>query len=80
MKLLKKIILKNLKCLKNMKISLEQYDHKASYETNAEDLNVYEVLEAFKGLMITLTWQESTIIDGMKNLVKEYEESNNLSE
>ena len=62
-----------------MKISIEQYGHKASYETNAEDLNVYEVLEAFKGLMVTLTWQESTIIDGMKDLVKEYEEFKNLS-
>lgn len=62
-----------------MKISIEQYDHKASYETNAEDLNIYEVLEAFKGLMITLTWHESTIVDGMKTLVEEYEESKNLS-
>ena len=62
-----------------MKISIEQYNHKASYETNAEDLNIYEVLEAFKGLMITLTWHESTIVDGMKTLVEEYEESKNLS-
>lgn len=63
-----------------MKISLEQYDGKAIYESNSEDLTIDEVLEAFKGLMITLTWQESTIIDGMKYLVEEYEESKNLSE
>lgn len=63
-----------------MKISLEQYGCKAIYETDTEDFTIDEVLEAFKGLMITLTWHESTIIDGMKNLVEEYEESKNLPE
>lgn len=62
-----------------MKISLEQYGNKAIYESDTEDITSDEVLEVFKGLMITLTWQESTIIDGMRDLVKEYEELKNLS-
>lgn len=62
-----------------MKISIEQYGNKAIYESDSEDLTSDEVLEVFKGLMITLTWQESTIIDGMKDLIEEYEEFKNLS-
>lgn len=60
-----------------MKISIEQYDHKAFYECETDDLNSTEVMQIIRGLMVALTWQDSVVIDGMKELVEEYEESKN---
>ena len=60
-----------------MKLSIEQYGHKAFYECENDDLNSTEVMQIIRGLMVALTWQDSVVIDGMKELVEEYEESKN---
>lgn len=60
-----------------MKISLEQYGHKATYECEADDLTSTDVMQVVRGLMIALTWNDSVVIDGMKELVEEYEEFKN---
>lgn len=57
-----------------MKISIEQYGHKASYECENDDVTSSEVMQVIRGLMVTLTWQDSVVIDGMKELIDEYEE------
>lgn len=60
-----------------MKISIEQYGHKVTYECEADDLNSTNVLQVVRGLMIALTWQDSAVMDSMKEIVEEYEELKN---
>lgn len=57
-----------------MKISLEQYGHKVNYECESDDLTSVDVMQVVRGLMVAMTWDDSVVIDGMKELVEEYEE------
>lgn len=57
-----------------MKITLENYNHKLTYETDCEDLTSTDMLKAFKALMIGVTFYESVVIDGMKEIIEEYDE------
>lgn len=60
-----------------MKITLEAYEHKLSYETNRDDLTSTELLDIFKRLMIGITYSEDVVMTGMKELLEEYEDSDN---
>lgn len=60
-----------------MKITMSAYDTVVSYEVGCNDLTSVEVLQAVKGLMYGLTFAEDSIIDGMKEIIAEYEDMRN---
>ena len=56
-----------------MKITLEHYDNKVSVETKHEDLTTYELLDLFRGLMVTAGYSEFNIIESFQDLYNEHE-------
>jgi hypothetical protein len=56
-----------------MKITIENYGKKMSVETNYEDASVNEYIEIFYGLLISATFDQSTIINGFKEFIEEKE-------
>lgn len=44
-----------------MKLQLTNYEKKITYETEYEDVNLEEYFDAFKGLLVTATYDEETI-------------------
>jgi hypothetical protein len=56
-----------------MKITIENYGKKMSVETNYEDASVNEYIEIFYGLLISVTFDQSTIINGFKEFIEEKE-------
>lgn len=58
-----------------MKITIEHYEKKFTFETPYDDLTTYDVLNEVKGLMFAATWLESGIIEGMRQIVEEYDEN-----
>lgn len=57
-----------------MEITMKQYDITVSWKIERDDLNTDDVLDAVKGLMIALTYKESSIISSMKEIAEEYED------
>lgn len=53
---------------------MKQYDITVSWKIERDDLNTDDVLDAVKGLMIALTYKESSIISSMKEIAEEYED------
>lgn len=60
-----------------MKITLEVYDTKITHEVDRDDLTSTEFLDIFKRMMIGITFSEDVVMDGMKELLTEYEDSCN---
>ena len=44
-----------------MKLQLTNYKKTFTYETEYEDVNLEEYFDAFKGLLVTASWNEETI-------------------
>ena len=56
-----------------MKITIENYGKKMSVETDHEDLSVDEYIDIFYGLLVSVTFNESTIINGFKEFIESKE-------
>ena len=56
-----------------MKITIENYDKKMSVETDHEDLGIDEYIDIFYGLLVSVTFTESTIINGFKDFIESKE-------
>ena len=56
-----------------MKITIENYDKKMSVETDREDLGIDEYIDIFYGLLVSVTFTESTIINGFKDFIESKE-------
>jgi hypothetical protein len=54
-----------------MKITIENYGKKMSVETEREDIDVFEYMEIFYGLLISATFSHETVLSGMKEFVEE---------
>jgi hypothetical protein len=55
-----------------MKLTLESYGKKYSVETVYEDVNITEYLDFFKGLLLQVTFTESTIHEGIVEMADEF--------
>jgi uncharacterized alkaline shock family protein YloU len=53
-----------------MKITIENYGKKMSVETDHEDLGIDEYIDIFYGLLVSVTFNESTIINGFKEFIE----------
>jgi uncharacterized alkaline shock family protein YloU len=56
-----------------MKITIENYGKKMSVETDHEDLGIDEYIDIFYGLLVSVTFNELTIIDGFKEFIESKE-------
>lgn len=56
-------------------LSLESYNTKVVWEAS-QDAGCEEVIYAFAGLMITQTYNQSSIIEAMKSYIETYDTSN----
>ncbi len=56
-----------------MKITIENYGKKMSVETDHEDLGIDEYIDIFYGLLVSVTFSESTIINGFKDFIESKE-------
>jgi hypothetical protein len=56
-----------------MKITIENYGKKMSVETDHEDLGIDEYIDIFYGLLVSVTFNESTIINGFKEFIESKE-------
>ena len=62
---------------KGTKLILEIEDKKITYETNAWDMDAYDLIEAFAGLMVGQTFQMESIIACMNEFVKNHTDEEN---
>jgi len=56
-----------------MKITIENYGRIMSIETKNEDVGVDEYIDYFYGLLVSATFEPSTIINGFKDFIEEKE-------
>jgi uncharacterized alkaline shock family protein YloU len=56
-----------------MKITIENYGKKMSVETDHEDLGIDEYIDIFYGLLVSVTFNESTIVNGFKEFIESKE-------
>ena len=56
-----------------MKITIENYGKKMSFETEYEDVSINEYLDIFYGLLISATFSPETVLSGFKEFVEEKE-------
>jgi phosphatidylglycerophosphatase A len=56
-----------------MKITIENYGKKMSVETDHEDLGIDEYIDIFYSLLVSVTFDESTIINGFKEFIESKE-------
>ena len=56
-----------------MKITIENYGKKMSFETEYEDVSINEYLDIFYGLLISATFSPETVLNGFKEFVEEKE-------
>lgn len=56
-----------------MKITIENYGKTMSVETNHEDVSIDEYLDIIYGLLVTVTFHPTTVINGFKDFIKEKE-------
>jgi hypothetical protein len=57
-----------------MKLQLEAYKKKYTIETENDDLDIYEYLDMFKGLLIQSGWQQQTINEAIIELAESFKE------
>jgi hypothetical protein len=53
-----------------MKITIENYGKKMSVETDYEDARIDEYIDIFYGLLVSVTFNEETIINGFKQFIE----------
>ena len=59
--------------MENFKLTMEAFGRKVTYEIH-EDVTITEVLDGIVSCLRGLTFYESTIIDGIKDYIKEYDD------
>lgn len=57
-----------------MKLQLESYKKKYTIETENDDLEIYECLDIFVGLLVQSGWQQQTINDAIIELAESFKE------
>ena len=57
-----------------MKLQLESYKKKYIVETENDDLEIYECLDIFVGLLVQSGWQQQTINDAIIELAESLKE------
>lgn len=57
-----------------MKLQLESYKKKYTVETENDDLEIYECLDIFVGLLVQSGWQQQTINDAIIELAESFKE------
>ena len=57
-----------------MKLQLESYKKKYIVETENDDLEIYECLDIFVGLLVQAGWQRQTINDAIIELAESFKE------
>ena len=57
-----------------MKLQLETYNKKYTIETPNDDLDIFEYLDIFKGLLVSAGFQSNTIDLAIIELADDYEE------
>jgi hypothetical protein len=60
-----------------MKLQLEAYNKKYTIETPNDDLDIFEYLDIFKGLLVSAGFQPNTIDLAIIELADDYEERRN---
>lgn len=58
-----------------MKLQLESYKKKYTVETENDDLEIYECLDIFVGLLVQSGWQQQTINDAIIELAESFKEN-----
>ena len=58
-----------------MKLQLESYKKKYIVETENDDLEIYECLDIFVGLLVQSGWQQQTINDAIIELAESFKEN-----
>lgn len=57
-----------------MKLQLESYKKKYTVETENDDLEIYECLDIFVGLLVQSGWHKQTINDAIIELAESFKE------
>ena len=52
-------------------LSLENYGNKVTWETDHSDVTLTELFDAFRGLLVGITFNDQQILEGMKEYVEE---------
>jgi hypothetical protein len=60
-----------------MKLQLEAYKKKYTIETPNDDLDIFEYLDIFKGLLVSAGFQSNTFDRAIIELADDYEERRN---
>jgi hypothetical protein len=60
-----------------MKLQLEAYSKKYTIETPNDDLDIFEYLDIFKGLLVSAGFQPDTVDLAIIELADDYEERRN---
>ena len=58
-----------------MKITIENYGKKMSFETDYEDVSINEYIDIFYGLLISATFSPETVLNGFKEFIEEKDET-----
>lgn len=54
-----------------MKLQLETYGKKYTVETENDDLDIYELFDLFRGLLLNATFSNEVIDEAIKELAEE---------
>lgn len=54
------------------RLTIEQPDFKVIWEKPYEDVDIYEMLDAFNTLMLGITFTQKTVYSGMANWLNEH--------
>ena len=52
-------------------LSIEQYGKKVTYELPYSDTTLDELIQGFIGCLVTLTWNENIVLEGLKDYAEE---------
>ena len=52
-------------------LSLENYGNKVTWETDHSDVILTELFDAFRGLLVGITFNDHQILDGMREYAEE---------
>ncbi len=52
-------------------LSLENYGNKVTWETDHSDVILTELFDAFRGLLVGITFNDQQILEGMKEYAEE---------
>jgi len=52
-------------------LSLENYGNKITWETDHSDVTLTELFDAFRGLLVGITFTDNQVLEGMRDYAEE---------